>query len=330
MKHIYIVFLLIFLFSCSNSNRATTTPKDYLDEVFKIVEEHSINRDSLDFQDIKRTAYAKLKKNDSLENCYPIIKHTLKELMDSHSFFMPKEQVDKWQTTSQNNSKHEIITFTGRLINPDIAYLHMRGFSSGDTVSIQNYADSLQHQIKLLDHKNLKGWILDLRENTGGNCWPMLTGLGPLLGEGICGYFIDNNQNKSSWFYRDGEAGIDTKTITKISKPSYKLINNLNPIAVLTGPRTASSGEVVVTAFHSKNNVRFFGESTCGLSTGNANFMLSDGSMILLTSSIYADREENIFGEKIKPDETIKFSNYSIGQTYDLVIKRAVEWIYEK
>lgn len=329
MKYICTFFFLILIISCSDSQRTTVSPKDYLEEVFKIVEEHSIRRDSVDFKEIKRKAYAELEKANSIESCYPIVKSILKDLGDSHSFFMPKEQVEKWQTTSKTSDISEIITFKGKLLNQNIGYIHMKGFGSGDSISIQQYADSLQKQIKSIDNENLKGWIIDLRENTGGNCWPMLTGLGPILGDGICGYFIDNKQTKNSWFYQDGESGIDSISFTKLSVQHYELINDSNPVAVLTGRRTASSGEVVVTAFHNKNNTRSFGDRTRGLSTGNANYTLSDGSMIILTSSIYADRQGNIFGKKIVPDEMITFSYYEIGQPKDVVIKRAKEWINE-
>jgi C-terminal processing protease CtpA/Prc len=335
MKYVFILFILISLTSCSKSKKKTDTPKGYLDEVLNIVEEHSIRRDSVNFNEIKKDAYARLKEyarlnnSDSIEICYPIVKEILKDLGDSHSFFMTKEQVKKWQTTSKTADSNEIITFKGKLLNQNIGYIHMKGFSSGDSISILQYADSLQAEIKSIDNKKLKGWILDLRENTGGNCWPMLTGLGPLLGNGICGYFIDNNNKKSSWFYRDGESGVDSFSIVKVSERPYHLINDLNPIAVLTGNKTASSGEVVVTAFHCKSNTKSFGEPTRGLSTGNANYTLSDGSMILLTGSIYADREGNVFGGKIKPDEIINFSYQSIGQPYDYVIKKAMDWINE-
>jgi carboxyl-terminal processing protease len=324
MRYFYTSLLLIFIISCS-----TETPKGYLDEVFKIVEEHSIRRDSIDFNEIKRKAYSKLKGAESIESCYPIIKSILNDLGDSHSFFMPKEQVEEWQSTSKTAVIHNVITFSGKLLSQDIGYIHLKGFDSGDPKSIMQYADSLQNQIKSIDNENLKGWIIDLRENSGGNCWPMLAGLGPLLGNGICGYFIDNKQKKTSWFYRDGKSGINSHTITRLSVKHYELINDSKPIAVLTGSQTASSGEVVVTAFHNRKNTKSFGEPTRGLSTGNANYALSDGSMIFLTGSIYADRLGNIFGEKIDPNEIIPFSYYEIGQPNDSVIKRAREWINE-
>lgn len=328
MKYTCVFVLFILIIGCTNSTQTSVVPGDYLDEVFKTIEEHSIRRDSVDFKEIKRKAYAKLKDVESIYDCHSIVRIILQDLGDSHSSFMPKELVEKWQTTSKT-SYSEIITFNCKLLNQNIGYIYMKGFGSGDSKSIQQYADSLQNQIKSIDNENIIGWILDLRENTGGNCWPMLAGLGPLLGNGICGYFIDNKQKKSSWFYNDGESGINTNPITRLSVPHYELINEANPVAVLTGKRTASSGEVVVTAFHNKKNTRSFGESTRGLSTGNANYQLSDGSMIFLTSSIFADRQGNVFGQKIDPDEMITFLYYEIGQPGDAVIKRAIEWINE-
>lgn len=70
--------------------------------------------------------------------------------------------------------------------------------------------------------------------------------------------------------------------------------------------------------------------STAGLSTGNMNFELSDGSMIFLTTTVFADRERNHYGSKIIPDEEISFSYHSIGTPNDVVIKRAIDWIYTK
>jgi hypothetical protein len=35
---------------------------------------------------------------------------------------------------------------------------------------------------------------VDLRGNGGGNMWPMLAGVGPVLGEGIVGWIVYNNR----------------------------------------------------------------------------------------------------------------------------------------
>ncbi|NRD19000.1 S41 family peptidase [Winogradskyella eckloniae] len=330
MRHLLIIFLLAITSNCSSSKEKVLTPKKYLNEVLEIVEKNSINRDSVDFKTIKHNALSKLSNTNTIEECYPIVQSILRELGDNHSFFMSKEQVKNWKSTSKSTEEIKLITFSGKLLKDNYGYIKMDGFSSGDSISIQKYADSLQNKIKSIDNKNIKGWILDLRENTGGNCWPMLTGIGPILGNGICGYFVDRKGNKSSWFYKNGESGINEFTITKVSHQPYELYDNTKPIAVLTGSKTGSSGEVVVTAFHNKEKTKSFGTKTYGVSTGNQNFDLSDGSMILLTTSIYADRKGIIFGAEIEPDEIVEFDYNSIGKQSDLVIQKAIEWINEK
>jgi len=43
------------------------------------------------------------------------------------------------------------------------------------------------HSCASADRDDLIGWIVDLRGNGGGNMWPMLAGVGPVLGEGVVG-----------------------------------------------------------------------------------------------------------------------------------------------
>lgn len=329
MKFISILFIFL-VFQNQDSQDKTSIQEKYLNEVFKIIEKNSIRKDSVDFEEIKTIAYGKLELTKSIADCYPIVQSILKDLGDNHSFLMTKEKVELWENTSKYDKGNKLITFSGKTIDENVGYINMKGFSSGDKNSLIKYADSLQKLIKSIDNKNLKGWVLDLRENTGGNCWPMLAGIGPLLNNGICGYFINNRGKKSSWYYKNGESGINNNSIVSTSITPYKLINDSNPIAVLTGYKTASSGEVVVTAFHNKNNTKSFGGNTAGLSTGNTGFNLSDGSMIFLTTSVYADRNNIVFGNEIKPDVEIDFTYLAIGEPNDPVIKSAINWINGK
>lgn len=330
MKYLLIFLLAVVSLNCASVKKKNSSPRAYLNEVLAIVEQHSLMRDSINIQKLKARAYSKLKDKKSIEDCYPIVHAILKDLGDNHSFFMPRAQVKDWQATSIIDDNHKLNAFSGKRLIQNIGYIHMKGFHSGDSLSIQKYADSLQHLIKSIDRENLNGWILDLRENIGGNCWPMLTGIGPLLGNGICGYFIDKDGQKDSWYYHDGVSGINNVPITKLSTEPYELFNNSKPIAILTGYKTGSAGEVIVTAFHDKPNAKSFGTSTAGLSTGNENFKLSDGSMIFLTTAIYADRNGNAFGGKIIPDEFVNISYNSLGQSNDRVIDKAIAWIYEE
>ncbi len=61
-----------------------------------------------------------------------------------------------------------------------IARILVPGFSGQDA---DGFATKLQAIVGELASKGPCGWIVDLRGNGGGNMWPMLAGVGPILGE---------------------------------------------------------------------------------------------------------------------------------------------------
>jgi len=94
---------------------------------------------------------------------------------------------------------------------------------------------------------------------------------------------------------------------------------------VLTGPRTASSGEAVTISFIGRPRTRLFGLPTAGLSTANATLPLPSGAMLVLTTAVEADRTGKRYGEKITPDEVIPAA--ASGAADDPQMERAVAWL---
>jgi C-terminal processing protease CtpA/Prc len=76
-------------------------------------------------------------------------------------------------------------------------FLLFPGVNNAASIS---FAGDIQEQIRNQDHQGIAGWIVDLRGNTGGNMWPMLAGVGPILGEGLAGHFIEPNGVEEPWF----------------------------------------------------------------------------------------------------------------------------------
>src|SRR5262249_27262645 len=83
-----------------------------------------------------------------------------------------------------------------------------------------------------------QGWVVDLRGNIGGDMWPMLAGIGPILGEGGVGAFVGKG-DKRKWVYRDGRALEGEKVEMRATAP-YQLKQADPPVAVLTDGQTAA------------------------------------------------------------------------------------------
>lgn len=298
--------------------------QNYLDTFFNIVNTHSLYRDSIDISAIQTTTQKIASGAKNPADSYPAIRYLLGEL-DHHSFLQEAQQVEAWQNTSTNNNGGmEFKMATGRLLENEYAYINMPHCGSGDEVSLVQFADSLQNLIELLDHPKVKGWVLDLRENDGGNCWPMLTGIGPVLGNGICGHFIYADE-AISWFYKDGSSGMGDYPRLSVSRPAYELIQKNPKVAVLTSKETGSSGEVVAAAFMNRPNTRLIGQATAGYCTANSNFLLPDGAMVFLATSVYADRNQNIIHPNIIPDITVDQE-----EGKDAELEKALEWLKGK
>ena len=200
---------------------------------------------------------------------------------------------------------------------PNIASVRVGAFS-GTPEQANAYARQIQDAIAAADRDDLIGWIVDLRSNGGGNMWPMVAGLGPILGEGPLGYFIGPTGNETLWEYRDGLRGLEDSRSRRSHRPT-SLRRQQPRVAVLSNVGIASSGEATLIAFRQRANTRSFGQPTCGLSTSNQTFTLSDGGMFTITTAVMADRNKNRFGDSIPPDEVI------IDQSQ--MIQRAIEWL---
>lgn len=187
-----------------------------------------------------------------------------------------------------------------------------------DNEKDKDFANTIRRQIQKLDTENaITGWIVDLRQNTGGNMWPMLAGLNALIKDGTVGYFIYPSSKKEiAWKSMNGMIPF---TADKVD--NYKIKDPAIKIAVLIDSLTASSGEMTAISFSGLPNVRFFGTPSGGYTTANMSYNLSNGTMLLLASSYVADRNHKKFMDKIIPDEIVNSTNDIKDETLDLAKK---------
>ena len=110
----------------------------------------------------------------------------------------------------------------------------------------------------------------------------------------------------SLWQLTSSSVRLGDRVRIDLGGPGYLLKHPGAPVAVLTGPRTASSGEATVLSFRGRPQTRSFGQPTSGLSTANVMRPLADGSALLLTTSVMRDRNDRGDGLKIEPDQRVE------------------------
>jgi carboxyl-terminal processing protease len=267
----------------------------YLNDAFDIMENNSINKYKINWTEL-RTRYFNFAKNaQTPADTYWLIKSAVKSLNDNHSFFIPPIQ------SSSSGVATQIYTPPpeANLIQDMFGYVIVPEY--GGSYQDQ-FGTDIQKQIQIIDQQHPCGWIVDLRGNGGGDMWPMLVGIGPILGEGIAGYFIDADGKKENWAYQDGKGLDNGHVISEVIGQPYYLEFPDPPVAILFDSRTLSSGEAIVVSFIGRPNTRSFGTNSGGLTTVNQGFPLSDGAWILLTNAIDADRTGKVYGQSIIPD----------------------------
>lgn len=156
-----------------------------------------------------------------------------------------------------------------------------------------------------MDQVPVRGWVVDLRANGGGNMLPMLAGVGPLLGEGMIGAFLHPSGERLLWSYRYGTLLLGDQVLLKVEGPAHELRRLMPPVAVLTSGVTASSGEAVAVAFPGRPQTCSFAALTRGLPTANEPYTLSDGARLLLTVALFADRSGRTYDAPLVPDEIV-------------------------
>ena len=285
----------------------------YLDELIGLMQAHSLNRLTIDWSAFRATVFAQASGAQSIPASYPAIQAALNALGDGHSLYYAASG------TVLGAARRIACGGSGAdtpVLPADIGYVRVPAFS-GTADAATTLATDLQRTIMSADQGDVIGWIVDVRGNGGGNMWPMIAGVGPVLGEGVAGYFIDPVGAETAWVYRDGAAWEGDVANERVAAP-YRLKRDRPRVAVLIDNGVASSGEAVVISFKGRPDTRSFGDRTCGLSTANGLYPLSDGATLNITEAVMADRARTRFGFAVHPDEPVPANQ---------VVERAVAWL---
>ncbi|MBK5251751.1 MAG: S41 family peptidase [Peptostreptococcaceae bacterium] len=220
-----------------------------------------------------------------------------------------REGFEKLISVEIEREKIVIKVAKSEIIEDDIGYLRLTMFDSKSYTEFKENLDSLKSQ-------GIKGLIIDLRNNPGGDVDECVKIADELLGE----------QTIVEIDYGDGEVDIET------SDEAVKLDI---PFVVLANENSASSSEILIGAVQDTESGIIIGETTFGKGVVQVLEPLADGSAVKLTIANYKTPEgRNIHKIGIKPDITVhlpeEISYDSDGNAIDVQLEKALEVIREE
>lgn len=179
-----------------------------------------------------------------------------------------------------------------RVIDKDIGYIRFTMFQKN---AVDEFKNALQ---ELLKNKDLKGIIVDVRNNPGG--------------------LLDVAVKISDYFLPEGKLIVSTKGRIPESKKEYlsthKPIVPLNlPVVMLVNGGTASAAEILTGALRFNNRAIVVGEKTFGKGSVQTLYPLSMGYAVKITTAkYYMPNGDCIDGKGIEPDVEVKLSQEDI------------------
>lgn len=150
--------------------------------------------------------------------------------------------------------------------------------------------DELETVLKNLEAKGMKRLILDLRDNPGGLLAPAIE---------VADSFIDDRQVV---VYTKGRIDGSSQHYYATDSPRHPH----HPLIVLVNQKTASGSEIVAGAIQDQDRGLVAGTATFGLAAVQRQYMLEDGSALLLTVANFHTPSGRLIQRPFKDNESAK------------------------
>jgi hypothetical protein len=296
--------------------------RDYVDGALGLLEERHYQSETIDWAPVRDVAWEVLGDEPTQVRAHTAIRLAIREMRVSHTFFLTPDEA-----AALSDDSIEVTAPTGRVVDGRIGYLYLPGTTGSGEVG-RLYATALHEAARLASTAGVCGWVIDLRDNSGGSMVPMLLGIGPFLRGGVfLTTFRPMTGERNAYSYQAGELFINSEpadfreTFSEQGMPEaamgsllaafrlysepFELTDSNPPVAVLTSFRTASAGEAVAISFRGRDGTMFFGEPTLGVPTGNSGWYLADGAVLVITSGVLIDRNDAVYEGSLQPDQIV-------------------------
>ena len=205
-------------------------------------------------------------------------------------------------TATRNTIQAQTIKY--RMMDDQIGYVAVSEF---DLVTYEQYEQALDD----LRNQGMKGLIVDLRNNPGGNLSTVCDMLDLMLPEGLIVYTEDKDGNRQ-------ESKSD-------EEHKFEL-----PMTVLMNGNSASASEIYAGAIQDYGIGKIVGTQSYGKGVVQQIFDLKDGTCVKLTIAEYfTPKGRNINGKGITPDVEVEYEKIEEDPEADNQLDKAVEVLKE-
>lgn len=218
---------------------------------------------------------------------------------------MVREGEDDFIDIEVERRKIESPTVKYEMKEGNIGYIRITEF---DSVTADQFTDALV----TLKEQGMKGLVLDLRSNPGGNLDTVCEIASQLLPEGTIVYTVDKNGNRVD-YNCDGTNEFDM------------------PMVVLVNGYSASASEILAGAIKDYGIGTLMGTTTFGKGIVQKIIPFPDGTAVKLTvSKYYTPNGINIHGTGIDPDVEIEYDAEAAEKGIDNQLDEALELVAEE
>lgn len=208
-------------------------------------------------------------------------------------------------TTSVIRDTIEVQTVEYEMMEDQIGYLAVSEF---DSVTYEQY----QTALKDLEAQGMKGLVIDLRNNPGGNLDIVCEMLDLILPKGLIVYTEDKDGEKQE-YTSDADYDYDV------------------PMTVLINGNSASASEIFAGAVQDYGKADIVGTTSYGKGVVQSVYALKDGTCVKLTVAEYfTPKGRSINGKGITPDVEVEYEYNEEEPEADNQLECAVEVLKQK
>ena len=202
--------------------------------------------------------------------------------------------------------KIETPTVAWKVLDNNIGYISLNLFG-------ERTSKELNGALNELKNKEVKGLVLDLRNNPGGLLDAAVDVAGQFIGPKVVLHERKKDGSEKTYTASTSAVGPDV------------------PIAILANKNTASASEIVAGAMKDVMKVPIIGEKTFGKGSVQLVYDLSDGSSLHVTvAHWFTPDDRQINQQGLSPDQEVTITPEDQAQGKDPQLDKALEYLRQK